>query len=875
MDEIKIYLDEIITKTDSKDFFVILDVDRTIINGTSWFKACSTEDMILDLTMISKFLRLNEMAFKEKSISKSNFRNQTLSLINESNTSIEELYVAGGNAVKQMIVYEDFVNYINLLKEEHGNKLKIIFLSSGYYPFIKGVIDWVNDNYFKSLLKYSLIASQIDVRENYLYESYFISQFQKQEIVEYFQENNMKIILLADDSTENMDLFKCVRKKGGKAIVIDYKNKQVKSKSWKQAIDDYIKSRCKENDLAISGNLNKGNVEFNNYFLDFLELNTDEIGICKVEKQKYLKGLANIMKGLSFRDAKNLEENLSQMFYFDKDYVFLRGEMFYYWVPTYIFINTKTYEESYGLLLEKSLETAKLITKIEGNIDLMGDFYMRSVIFAIIDHIQHALLIVLNMNEKANICGEFTLTEENNLNIVIQEVTNMLFDCLEGRFFISEFSKVIDRINIDLLNKNFKENLKFHNGMRELDNIVSIYKSVKLISESKKFKSLDYIVSLPYGGIGLGFSLIAYAIGRKIDKVPVVLNCHYSSKQELRKDFSGLSRRGMLDKIPSSYITHVNKIKKGNSNILIYDNNSTTLKTLRDCKEVFQKYNNIVQCAVVSFNYRNLAGYLSGNTDCETMDSDWEDILDFEVVEEYLTAYNTWGTSQKSEIIEKNYWKPRAIDNIFEDVSFNIRDEKIFKLCRVHNIVDYHTAIKNGVNMIGIHAVYTDVTKYRMKESMYSPDRINRKMNNNLPLSYYEIASISELAKNMDANIKVALILEKKLTIEEIRRCIHHYGLNKNIVSIQLQYRTTLDEITKIKSSFSGGLICTIGANQLDFEEYIKFLNGSLDEKKDNILIDFSKHQPDFIRDNKEDVSEELKEYGLSMMLPILKNNKI
>ena len=49
------------------------------------------------------------------------------------------------------------------------------------------------------------------------------------------------------------------------------------------------------------------------------------------------------------------------------------------------------------------------------------------------------------------------------------------------------------------------------------------------------------------------------------------------------------------------------------------------------------------------------------------------------------------------------------------------RDNKIFKLCRVHNLEDYLTAVNNGVNMIGIHAVYTDFDAYRAAEEIYNP----------------------------------------------------------------------------------------------------------------------------------------------------------
>ena len=44
-----------------------------------------------------------------------------------------------------------------------------------------------------------------------------------------------------------------------------------------------------------------------------------------------------------------------------------------------------------------------------------------------------------------------------------------------------------------------------------------------------------------------------------------------------------------------------------------------------------------------------------GNKPHECLVDGWESILDYGIVEEYVTAFDTWGTSEKGEILKQIY----------------------------------------------------------------------------------------------------------------------------------------------------------------------------------------------------------------------------
>lgn len=196
----------------------------------------------------------------------------------------------------------------------------------------------------------------------------------------------------------------------------------------------------------------------------------------------------------------------------------------------------------------------------------------------------------------------------------------------------------------------------------------------------------------------------------------------------------------------------------------------------------------------------------------------------------------------------------------------------IFKICRVHNLKDLEIVkTNNEVNMIGIHAVYYDQENYKKSEIKYEPIYCNYKNVNNLPIAVYEIDSIREMQKHIPNNITQAILFQRPLSVEKMKKCIELYNMPKNDLFIQLHYRVNNAEIKNIKNKICKNLITTIGIFQEDFEEYFNNLQKILNDKSDYILIDLSEHQSNLsIYDEKVDKFEKVKE-----IIPIIQNNKI
>lgn len=101
IEEFVINMEERLLFEISKDNkYIILDVDRTIISGTAWFRACSTPNLLINDIEIEEFLRLNRLTYEQRSMSVEKFRKNTLDLILKriqksilvSQNSIDELF---------------------------------------------------------------------------------------------------------------------------------------------------------------------------------------------------------------------------------------------------------------------------------------------------------------------------------------------------------------------------------------------------------------------------------------------------------------------------------------------------------------------------------------------------------------------------------------------------------------------------------------------------------------------------------------------------------------------------------------------------------------------------------------------------------------
>lgn len=196
----------------------------------------------------------------------------------------------------------------------------------------------------------------------------------------------------------------------------------------------------------------------------------------------------------------------------------------------------------------------------------------------------------------------------------------------------------------------------------------------------------------------------------------------------------------------------------------------------------------------------------------------------------------------------------------------------IFKICRVHNLIDLETVKSNtNVNMIGIHAVYYNQEEYRNSEKKYNPIYSNYENTDQLPIATFELDSIREMQKYIPDDIIPVILFQRTLSIEKMKKCIELYNISKKNFYIQLHYRINNDEIINIKSKLSKNIIATIGIYQDDFTEYFNNLQKILNNKSDYILIDLSEHQSNLsIYDKNVDKLKKLKE-----VIPKIQNNKI
>ena len=198
-------------------------------------------------------------------------------------------------------------------------------------------------------------------------------------------------------------------------------------------------------------------------------------------------------------------------------------------------------------------------------------------------------------------------------------------------------------------------------GMRELDDPFIITLSILSLLKQMETKKRQYnmIIDFPYGGTELGFAFISIVkLLHSNMKLPEVIHCFYSSKKILRDP--SIARKletaqWLFNFIPKHYHNKIKELLKQKGRILLYDNNVTTFGTLADVKHFFKKvYNITADSTVAAIYYKNISKYLLGRKS-EPLTSDWENVLDYKPVSDYITAFNTWGTSRKGRIIEKAF----------------------------------------------------------------------------------------------------------------------------------------------------------------------------------------------------------------------------
>lgn len=319
--------------------YVILDIDRTIINGTSWYHACSCPNLLIDEYNIDRFKELNnKMYVHGTSKDRYEFRKQTFELINKrvSESAYRKLSECGcadeiliGQNVNEVFfeavgIYtykklmksdEDCKKIVDFIYKYYFGDIEFIFLTSGYEPFMKGLVK----EYMKSFHKnctWRTIGSTIKFSNGCIYLKEVMTQEKKFQFVKKIIDYGNRVVFLADDSVEEKELFSVVFRNGGYAFNVRYDEKLHES-NWHELINDiedenvFLSYLMKNSEVALSDCKKVQN--------NFFRLHMNEIGVICLNDIEY-----QIFLG-SFNRDKKIVEYIKKVSHKKEEKYYLRG----------------------------------------------------------------------------------------------------------------------------------------------------------------------------------------------------------------------------------------------------------------------------------------------------------------------------------------------------------------------------------------------------------------------------------------------------------------------------------------------------------------------------------------------------------------------
>ena len=326
-----------------------------------------------------------------------------------------------------------------------------------------------------------------------------------------------------------------VKKNGGEALMIDFKKNQQYSTVWKTALQKLKKKKLLESYKRDNSRIKLVEESEDNQFINYLRERINSIGIAIISVQEYQNWLDKVRRNIPKDWFSIFEEALDKLFYVKDESVYLRGRLYYYWLPENDCEDSNLTSQNFMKMTEVLYQLRNII--IESAI-FKEEYYSnitRIIMLAILEHVKNLHLVVINMLEKSELSTGEKISENKELNCSVQKLFKSIFQIIEDKFDYHYFISVIEQVNFERINHLFEDYFAYHQGMREEDNIVSIYRSVKLILSDSKQIDFDYVIPFFYGGSELGYSIVAFLEVNKITaKVPQLVNLHYSSKNEFR-----------------------------------------------------------------------------------------------------------------------------------------------------------------------------------------------------------------------------------------------------------------------------------------------------------------------------------------------------
>lgn len=410
--------------------------------------------------------------------------------------------------------------------------------------------------------------------------------------------------------------------------------------------------------------------QYKNIFVRF-DKYINKIGIFSLPIKKYRESNNIICGYITKNEDKKKLNDIFKKFIFEKHKrVYLRGSGYYYWLPQYIFRDNRTMYVKWKSLFNNSYESLNLIYRYR-LLSFWSKFSTEEqlLILCLIDHYKNSIFYAMNniyhLSLNDNIRHSNSII--SNLNILAQECTDLYY----GLVFNKPKKDSIIHMLIYGKKGNIVSMMKKYQikqqGMRELDDphiiFLSVLSLLKQIGINRK--KYDLVVDFPCGGteLGLAFTSI-FKLLYKNKKPPEVIHCLYSSKKIQRDPAVAIKKETvhwLFNFIPKYYHKILKEQIKKKVNVLLYDNNVTTFGTLADVKSFFNNvYKITADAAVAAVYYDNMAKFLIGRKS-EPLVYNWKKVLDYKPVTDYITAFNTWGTSMKGRIIENIYSKQKGL----------------------------------------------------------------------------------------------------------------------------------------------------------------------------------------------------------------------
>ncbi|WP_405561056.1 haloacid dehalogenase-like hydrolase [Streptomyces canus] len=841
--------------------WLVLDVDRTLINTTSWYRACVAPGLLLTPQAVERFRTANERAYGlAPTLSEADFRELTLDLLNSSSPagwSARRMRDAGRRIARELPLYPEVAVYLRQVRQRPRPTTRILFLSAGHQPFIEGVVDGLLRGALLSGLSYEVVGSTLEFPGGNCVQGVVLDGDGKAEVVSRLLDAGAEIELLADDNYHDHPMFERVEKAGGRVLRVRHEPDRSSSRSWRALLAD-------DPHLDLHAHLAGGDTRYaldrlsvaDRYAdrLDILPPTDNSLGTGTVDAEVFTGALDALCARVTTPgEADRLRRHILACVYEDGDLIRLRGRLFHLAAPPYLLPEPGTSRARWCEALDGALDAAAILDRAV----LPGRWpelpvEQRWIVLCVLDHLKNAATHALDVLTRTGLADGAAGDLDDELEALVEESYLAYWSAV----FATPRLGVVHRVAAwQRMRALVQECVDTPFRMRELDDPAVIARSVLSLARQceERGEWPTGIIDFQSGALELGLAFAAIArITRPHRPAVGVAHAVYSSKDLLRGHDSAAppDLESFVSRVAKHFRERVYSWLDGDGVVLLYDNNVTTFTTLAVAKRVLSGSSARVRAAVACVNYDNIARRLRslpGEELCEG----WQEVLDYRPVTDYVTAFATWGTSAKTLELHRMYAAPAeppplpaaaAADPVGAEGSGGL----LFKVCRVHNPFDLAAVVAAGAHAIGVHAVSPPEPAYSAAQERHGPLDRAPVRRPDLPLAHYETEAIRLMATMLPPGLKVVVVMERVPDRRDLQTLLATLGLPGSS-ALQLQCRVTAAELAQLRQTAPAGLVCAVGADQEDFEEYFRFLDGALDPRTDHILVDHSVHQPDLI----------------------------